>query len=114
MLSHEVYFHCLFFLQAFGPIGAMFGGLVAWPVSDKLGRQAALMLGGVPALIGWLMITYSNLAETSQAFLGVLYFGRILTGFSTGWCIFCVSVSALSVLQGNPSLLLLLYTGVHC
>ena len=76
-----------------GPIGAMFGGLVAWPMSDMLGRQAALMLGGVPALAGWLMIAYSNLTNSSSIFLGVLYTGRLLTGFSTGWSIFCVSVS---------------------
>ena len=84
---------CLHLFQAFGPIGAMFGGLVAWPVSELLGRQAALMLGGVPALAGWLMITFSNLANSSSAFFGIIYVGRLLTGFSTGWSIFCVSVS---------------------
>ena len=67
---------------------------MAWPVSELLGRQAALMLGGVPALAGWLMITYSYLAHTSSNFLGIVYVGRLLTGFSTGWSIFCVSVSA--------------------
>ena len=72
----------------------MFGGLVAWPVSDMLGRQAALMLGGVPAIAGWLMITYSNLTTTHSAFLGMSYAGRLLTGFSTGWSVFCVSVRA--------------------
>lgn len=91
-------FFFFFFFQAFGPVGAMFGGLVAWPVSDMLGRQAALMLGGVPALVGWLLIAFSNLANSSQAFLGVIYVGRIFTGFSAGWCIFCVSVSTLSQL----------------
>ena len=80
--------------QTFGPIGGLFGGLVAWPISELLGRQAALMLSGVPALAGWLMITYSALTTTSSAFLGLLYVGRVLTGFSTGWAVFCVSVSA--------------------
>ena len=77
----------------------MFGGLVAWPISELLGRQAALMLGGVPALAGWLMITYSNLASSSSAFLGVIFVGRLLTGFSTGWSIFCVSVSVYSIVS---------------
>ena len=66
---------------------------MAWPISEQLGRQAALILSGVPALVGWLMITYSNLATTLSAFLGLLYTGRVLTGFSTGWAVFCVSVS---------------------
>ena len=69
---------------------------MAWPISELLGRQAALMLGGVPALAGWLMITYSSLANSSNAFFGIIYVGRLLTGFSTGWSIFCVSVSVLA------------------
>ena len=72
---------------------------MAWPISELLGRQAALMLGGVPALAGWLMITYSNLASSSSAFLGVIFVGRLLTGFSTGWSIFCVSVSVYSIVS---------------
>ena len=80
---------------------------MAWPVSELLGRQAALMLGGVPALAGWLMITYSSLANSSNAFLGIIYVGRLLTGFSTGWSIFCVSVSVLynNTEQGQSMLL---------
>ena len=69
---------------------------MAWPISELLGRQAALMLSGVPALTGWLMITFSTLTNTRSAFLGVLYVGRLLTGFSTGWAVFCVSVSVIS------------------
>ena len=69
---------------------------MAWPISEQLGRQAALILSGVPALTGWLMITFSTLATTSSTFLGVLYIGRLLTGFSTGWAVFCVSVSVIS------------------
>jgi hypothetical protein len=71
---------------------------VAWPISELLGRQTALVLSGVPALAGWLMITYSTLATTSSVFLGLLYVGRVLTGFSTGWAVFCVSVSPIVTL----------------
>lgn len=84
-----------FCFQTFGPIGGLFGGLVAWPISEVLGRQTALILSGVPALAGWLMITYSTLATTTSVFLGLLYVGRVLTGFSTGWAVFCVSVRAI-------------------
>ena len=74
----------------------MFGGLVAWPISDRLGRKAALMLSGVPALVGWLMIILAHLASSHvHAFYGILLTGRMLTGFSSGWSIFCVSVSYL-------------------
>lgn len=95
---------------------------MAWPVSDMLGRQAALILSGVPALAGWLMITYSYLAATHSAFLGVIYTGRVLTGFSTGWSIFCVSVSVhhlyniCSTVVNSISILLcllVLFSGVH-
>ena len=72
----------------------MFGGLIAWPISDMLGRQAALMLSGVPALTGWLMIALAHLADSNaQIFYGVLLTGRGLTGLSSGWSVFCVSVS---------------------
>lgn len=72
----------------------MFGGLVAWPISDLLGRKAALMISGVPAFLGWLMIALAHLVHSNiPAFYGVLLTGRTLTGFSSGWSVFCVSVS---------------------
>ena len=72
----------------------MFGSLVACPISNRVGRKRALMLSGVPALIGWLMIALAHLASSHvQAFYGVLLTGRMLTGFSSGWSVFCVSVS---------------------
>ena len=76
-------------------IGAMFGGLMAWPISDYYGRQSALVVGGVPSLLGWLMVAYAGFVTTSRdAFLFVLLVGRFLTGFATGWSIYCVSVSS--------------------
>ena len=83
-------------LQGIGPFGAMFGGLVAWPVSDHYGRQAALIVGGIPSLTGWLMLANAIQVTTSRAgFLVLLFSGRFLTGFATGWSIFCASVSML-------------------
>ena len=84
-------------MQAFLPLGAVFGGLFAWPVTELLGRQPALMIGGVPAICGWLFITYARLLNYSNGptdgFVAFLLLGRLFTGFATGWSIFCVSVS---------------------
>ena len=82
-----------YYTQALGPVGALFGGPVAWPISDRLGRKPALMLMGIPALIGWLMITYAHLASAKAGFLALLLLGRTFTGFVAGWTIFSVSVS---------------------
>ena len=75
------------------PAGAIFGGLFAWPVADFLGRQAALIIGGIPGLIGWLMISLSILFTSKVGFFSMVFVGRGLSGFSTGWSIYCVSVS---------------------
>lgn len=85
----------LFLLQALGPAGAAFGGPFAWPASEWLGRQPALMLGGIPAVIGWLMVTYAHFAQSLSGFLAVLLLGRAMTGFAAGWLVFCVSVSGI-------------------
>lgn len=72
----------------------MFGGLFAWPVSELLGRQTALMLGGVPFLTGWVFIANAvQITHSRVGFLGMLFTGRMLTGFGTGWSIFSASVS---------------------
>ena len=78
----------------------MFGGLVAWPIADFLGRKWALMLSGLPSLAGWLTIALAHMAGKPDIFYGVLLTGRLLTGFSTGWSVFCVSVS-LSLIRNH-------------
>ena len=60
------------------PVGGIFGGLFAWPVADSLGRQAALIIGGVPGLIGWLLISLSILFSSS---LGFFFDGVCREGF---------------------------------
>ena len=83
----------VFSLQSFGALGAALGAPCAWPVSEWFGRKPALMLGGVPGVIGWLMITYCHYVPSQSGFLAILLLGRIITGFQAGWSIFCVSVS---------------------
>ena len=81
-------------LQALSHIGAMFGSMIGWPISDLFGRKISLMLSGIPALIGWLMIATAHLTPFNvDAFYGVLLTGRIMTGVYLGWSIVDVSVS---------------------
>lgn len=66
---------------------------MAWPISDHFGRQAALIVGGVPFLCGWIMIANAiQITQSKAGFLVLLFGGRVLAGFATGWSIFCVSV----------------------
>ena len=81
-------------MQSLGAAGALFGGLLAWPVSQVFGRQATLMIGGIPSLIGWLLLSYAHFFESSRSgFLAALFLGRLCTGFASGWSSFSVSVS---------------------
>ena len=74
----------------------MFGSLIGWPISDLLGRKISLMLSGLPALVGWLMIGLAHLTSSNvQIFYAVLLSGRIMTGVHLGWSIFVISVSGL-------------------
>ncbi len=89
---HSILFCSL--LQAIGPIGGLFGGSIAGPVSDHFGRSAALVLMSVPHLIGWLTQTYAPLMPTFDSFVSVLMIGRWFTGFGTGWGSLVITVSA--------------------
>ena len=83
----------ILFTQAIAPIGAVFGGLPAGWVADKWGRKAALMLVGLPYLVGYLMVAYARFAVTRAGFISVLLVGRFLTGVGFGWATSAVSVS---------------------
>lgn len=87
---------CSLLLQAFLPLGALFGGPVAWPLSEKFGRKPALLLSTIPGVVGWVTIAVSNLLPTREGFLAFFYGGRLLSGFAAGWSIFCISVSFMS------------------
>ena len=73
--------------------GVIFGGLLSWPAADYLGRLAALKLGGIPSLCGWLCIYISaRITENSAGFQALLFTGRFFTGFTTGWGFIVVPV----------------------
>ncbi len=76
----------------------MFGGPIAWPLSERFGRQAALMLSGLPSVFGWVILANAHLFSSTEAFIAMLLLGRLLTGLAVGWSIFVISVSTLFVL----------------
>ncbi len=81
-------------LQSLGALGALPGAPLALPVSLRLGRKPALMLGGVFTLVGWLFVACSHFVSSDRSgFLALFLMGRLLTGFGGGWAIYCVSVS---------------------
>ena len=90
----DKYIICVCYVQAFGPLGALFGGPVAWPLSEKFGRKPAMLLSTIPGLVGWVAMSVSTLLPTRDGFLAFLYSGRLLSGFAAGWSIFCISVSS--------------------
>lgn len=86
--------YCIVLFQSIEVVGGMLGGLLAWPVSIALGRQTALIVGGIPSLCGWLLMSYSVQITGSRAeFITVILTARVLTGFGAGWASFYVSVS---------------------
>ena len=66
-------------------VGALTGGPVAGWLVELLGRKPTIMLTSVPYMAGWLICAYSN-------FYGVLFIGRILSGFSCGAASLAVNV----------------------
>ena len=66
-------------LSSMMPLGALFGSLVCGWCMERLGRRTTMLLDSLPAVGGWIFITYA----TS---FGSLVTGRILTGFATGCC----------------------------
>ena len=59
------------------PLGALFGGLACGTAMDRLGRRTTMVLINLPAMLGWLLITYASN-------FGMILAGRIFTGFATG------------------------------
>ena len=81
------------YLQAFAPVGALLGGPIAGWIADHWGRKAALLLAGVPYLVGYLMIALAHLLGDPVAFKAVLLTGRLLSGVGLGWSCLAVPVS---------------------
>ena len=79
-------------MQAFAPVGALFGAPIAGVIADRWGRKLALLLAGVPYLVGYLMMTLAYLIGDIAAFKAVLLTGRLLTGVGMGWSCLAVPV----------------------
>ena len=62
------------------------------PVSDRIGRSAALVLMNIPHLIGWLGQAYAHWIPNFDGFITMLMVGRWFTGFGTGWGSLVISV----------------------
>ena len=89
-MSNQFDYHCL---QALGPIGALLGGPVAGWVADHAGRKAALMLVGIPYLVGFLIMAYARFITNALIFKVVLLVGRFFTGVGLGWSCLATPVS---------------------
>ncbi|XP_058121179.1 facilitated trehalose transporter Tret1-2 homolog [Anopheles ziemanni] len=58
-------------------IGTPIGCLLSGFVMDNFGRKKALIVTQIPTIIGWIMIA-------SASNVGMIYAGRVLTGFGSG------------------------------
>lgn len=67
------------------PVGAIFGGFLPGWMSDLYGRKMTVLLGGVPFLGGYIMITVAHLFASAVTFKIILLLGRFLTGVGIGW-----------------------------
>ena len=83
-------------LQALAPIGALLGGPIAGWIADHAGRKAALMLVGIPYLVGYLMMVYAHFINQALVFKVVLLVGRFFTGLGLGWSCLATPVSIVS------------------
>ena len=83
------------FFQALAPIGALLSGPIAGWIADLAGRKAALMLVGIPYLVGYLMMVYARFIPSALIFKVVLFTGRFFTGVGLGWSCLATPVSFL-------------------
>lgn len=80
-------------MKAMYPLGALFGGLFAGWASDVFGRKRAILIGNVPQLIGWILISVAHRTPGHKGFLAVILLGRFIAGLGVGWNSLCVPVS---------------------
>lgn len=79
-------------------IGAMIGAVTSGRLADFLGRKMTMRISATICMFGWLSI---HLAKSAI----MLYFGRILLGFSTGVLSYVVCTSCISELDALHCLL---------
>ena len=65
------------------PIGAALGGITVGTIADFVGRRQAMMLSGIPYLVGWTLIAVSR-ATQGTAFYALTLSGRFITGYACG------------------------------
>lgn len=53
-------------------------------MADRVGRKAALQVGAVPGLIGWVLIFVAQYTTNTSTFKSFLLLGRVLAGVGTG------------------------------
>ena len=101
VLDPNHHYNCnSFSLKAMPFIGHIIGGLCAWPAADYFGRLRALQFGGIVSLCGWLFLYNSiRVTESAAGFQALLFTGRIITGFATGWFFPTVAVSMLHLIN---------------
>ena len=78
---------CKIIFQSSLAVGALFGGIIAGPMVDVLGRKVAIIVGAIPFEIGWLLLICAKNHL-------MLYSGRIITGLGCGIETLAVAVSS--------------------
>lgn len=71
-------------MQALLPVGAVLGSPLGGVMADRVGRKAALQVGAVPSLIGWVLIYAAQYTANTSTFKSFLLLGRVLAGVGTG------------------------------
>ena len=69
---------------------------IQWPsewLDCRQGKKCAMMICGVPYLIGYMFISYAHYTPSATAFKVVLCTGRFITGVGMGWASAVVPVS---------------------
>lgn len=88
-----------FLLQALLPVGAVLGSPLGGIIADRIGRKAALQVGAVPSLIGWVLLFVAQYTTSTSTFKSFLLLGRGLAGVATGMQSTVIPVSTCSIMQ---------------
>ena len=83
-------------MQALLAVGAVLGSPLGGVVADRVGRKAALQVGAVPSLIGWILIFVAQYTTNTSTFKSFLLLGRALVGVGVGMQSTVIPVSTCS------------------